>query len=194
MAMREQIADELNVNALEDIAGADGELVDISVKANFKSLGAKFGGAVQEIAKTIAASDANVLVKSLRTFGTAHIAGWDITLEDLIITEAPKSGWMVTSHDGESVALDLALSPTLILAGHAREVVRYIQEHRKSEGLEISDRISVAWNATPDIAEAIDNHLKHIQDEILALSMVHNQELHFEGSELGLAVVITKVL
>lgn len=193
-AMRDQIADELNVNILEDIASADGDLVDISIKANFKSLGAKFGGAVQDIAKAIAASDASTLVKSLRTLGTAHLAGWEITLEDLIITEAPKSGWMVTSHDGESVALDLALSPALILAGHAREVIRYIQEHRKSEGFEISDRILVAWNATPDIAEAIDNNLKHIQDEILALSMVRDQEIHFEGSEIGLAVVITKVL
>jgi isoleucyl-tRNA synthetase len=66
-AMREQIADELNVQTLQDIATADGDLVDISVKANFKSLGAKFGGAVQEIAKAIAATDATVLVKTLRS-------------------------------------------------------------------------------------------------------------------------------
>ena len=194
IAMRDQIADELNVNILEDIASADGELVDISIKANFKSLGAKFGGAVQDIAKAIAASDASTLVKTLRTFGTADIASWEISLEDLIITEAPKSGWMVTSHDGESVALDLALSPTLILAGRAREVIRYIQERRKSEGFEISDRISVAWNATPEIAEAINNHLKHIQDEVLALSMICDHGINFDENEIGLAVVITKVL
>ena len=194
IAMRDQIADELNVNILEDIASADGELVDISIKANFKSLGAKFGGAVQDIAKAIAASDASTLVKTLRTFGTADIASWEISLEDLIITEAPKSGWMVTSHDGESVALDLALSPTLILAGRAREVIRYIQERRKSEGFEISDRISVAWNATPEIAEAINNHLIHIQDEVLALSMICDHGINFDENEIGLAVVITKVL
>ena len=64
-AMREQIADELNVQSLEDIANADGDLVNISVKANFKSLGAKLGGAVQEIAKAIAATDATALVKTL---------------------------------------------------------------------------------------------------------------------------------
>ncbi|MTH92383.1 MAG: isoleucine--tRNA ligase, partial [Actinobacteria bacterium] len=110
-AMREQIADELNVIELEDIATADGDLVDISVKANFKSLGARFGGAVQEIAKAIAATDPTVLVNQLRTQDITTVGTWQISLDDLVVTEVPKSGWMVSSHDGESVALDLALSP-----------------------------------------------------------------------------------
>jgi len=190
--MREQIADELNVITLEDIASADGDLVDISIKANFKTLGAKFGGAVQEIAKSIAASDATVLVKLLRTKGTTTIGMWEIALEDLVITEVPKSGWMVASHDGESVALDLTLSPALILAGHAREVIRFIQERRKSDGLDISDRITVIWNATDEIANAIASDLAHIQDEVLALNMVRDLSKSVLESELGLVVELTK--
>jgi isoleucyl-tRNA synthetase len=192
--MREQIADELNVITLEDIASADGDLVDISIKANFKTLGAKFGGAVQDIAKAIASSDATALVKSLRASGVITLDTWEIALEDLVITEVPKSGWMVASHDGESVALDLELTPTLILAGHAREVIRFIQERRKSDGFEISDRINVAWNATAEIADAIKGHTSHIQDEILALSMVQERTMSIDSSEFGLAVVLTKAL
>ena len=192
--MREQIADELNVIALEDIANADGDLVDISIKANFKTLGAKFGGAVQEIAKAIAASDATSLVKNLRASGKVTLDTWEILLEDLVITEVPKSGWMVTSHDGESVALDLALTPALILAGHAREVIRSIQERRKSDGLEISDRITIVWNAKPEIADAIKEHLAHIQDEVLAHSMSHDREMSLDENELGLTLVLTKSL
>ena len=73
--MRDQIADELNVLELEDIANASGDLVDVSVKANFRSLGAKFGGEVQVIAKAISAADAANLVKQLRTteIGRAHV-------------------------------------------------------------------------------------------------------------------------
>jgi isoleucyl-tRNA synthetase len=67
-AMKDQIADELNVLNLADIAGADGDLVDVSVKANFRSLGAKFGGEVQAIAKAIAAVDAHELVAQLRQY------------------------------------------------------------------------------------------------------------------------------
>jgi len=144
-AMREQIADELNVQTLQDIATADGDLVDISVKANFKSLGAKFGGAVQEIAKAIAITDATSLVKTLRSAGTTTVGTWEIALDDLVVTEVPKSGWSVSSHDGESVALDLELTPALIAAGNVREVIRFIQERRKSDGLDISDRINVNY-------------------------------------------------
>jgi len=191
-AMREQIADELNVQTLQDIATADGDLVDISVKANFKSLGAKFGGAVQEIAKAIAATDATVLVKTLRSAGTTTVGTWQIALDDLVVTEVPKSGWSVSSHDGESVALDLELTPALIAAGNVREVIRFIQERRKSDGLDISDRINVTWNATDEMAAAIESDLGHISDEVLALSMTRDTGLAIKDTEIGVEVVLVK--
>jgi isoleucyl-tRNA synthetase len=191
-AMREQIADELNVQTLQDIATADGDLVDISVKANFKSLGAKFGGAVQEIAKAIAATDATVLVKTLRSAGTTTVGTWQIALDDLVVTEVPKSGWSVSSHDGESVALDLELTPALIAAGNVREVIRFIQERRKSDGLDISDRINVTWNATDEMAAAIESDLGHISDEVLALSMTRDAGLAIKDTEIGVEVVLVK--
>ena len=190
--MREQIADELNVQTLEDIASADGDLVDISVKANFKSLGAKFGGAVQEISKAIAATDATALVKTLRSTGSTTVGTWEIALDDLVITEVPKSGWSVSSHDGESVALDLELTPALIAAGNVREVIRFIQERRKSDGLDISDRINLTWNATDEIAAAIESDLQHIADEVLALSMVRDSSITVTDAEVGVEVVLVK--
>ena len=191
-AMREQIADELNVQTLEDIANADGDLVDISVKANFKSLGAKFGGAVQEIAKAIAAADATALVKTLRSTGATTVGTWEISLDDLVVTEVPKSGWSVSSHDGESVALDLQLTPALIAAGNVREVIRFIQERRKSDGFDISDRISITWNATDEIAAAIDSDKGHIADEVLATSMVRDIALPVSDTEVGVEVKLAK--
>jgi len=190
--MREQIADELNVQTLEDIASADGDLVDISVKANFKSLGAKFGGAVQEISKAIAATDATALVKTLRSEGSTSVGTWEIALDDLVITEVPKSGWSVSSHDGESVALDLELTPALIAAGSVREVIRFIQERRKSDGFDISDRINLTWNATEEIAAAIESDKQHIADEVLALSMVRDSSLAVTDAEVGVEVVLVK--
>ena len=191
-AMREQIADELNVQSLEDIANADGDLVNISVKANFKSLGAKFGGAVQEIAKAIAATDATALVKTLRSTGSTTVGTCELTLEDLVVTEVPKSGWSVSSHDGESVALDLELTPALIAAGNVREVIRFIQERRKSDGFEISDRISVSWNATAEIAAAIESDQQHIAEEVLATSMVRDSALAITDAEIGVEVKLAK--
>jgi isoleucyl-tRNA synthetase len=196
VAMREQIADELNVISLEDIADADGDLVDISIKANFRTLGTKFGGAVQEIAKAIGAQDATELVRTLRSKGTSTISAgsssWEISLEDLAITEVPKSGWMVASHDGESVALDLELTPSLIAAGNVREVIRFIQERRKSDGFDISDRIDIAWNASDVVAQAVLADLEHIKSEVLAIDMNQDMALEISDNELGMNVILKK--
>ena len=128
----------------------------------------------------------------MRASGTTTLGTWEISLDDLVVTEVPKTGWMVASHEGESVALDLELTPTLISAGHVREVIRFIQERRKSDGFEISDRINIVWNASADIAAAIAGDEIHIKDEVLALSMVLNSSLTIEENELGIAVELTK--
>jgi len=190
--MKDQIADELNVIDLADIADADGDLVNISIKANFKSLGAKYGKEVQDIAKAIAATDATALVKTLRATGATKVATWNIELEDLVITEVPKSGWMVASHEGESVALDLALSQALIDAGNVREVIRFIQERRKSDGFDISDRIKVRWNTDAAIVSAISSAATHISDEVLALEFTHDPTLAPEDNDLAIAAVLEK--
>jgi len=190
--MRDQIADELNVIDLADIADADGDLVNISVKANFKSLGAKYGKEVQEISKAIAATDATALVKTLRATGAIKVATWEIELGDLVITEVPKSGWMVASHEGESVALDLALSQSLVDAGNVREVIRFIQERRKNDGFDISDRIKVRWNADAAIVAAIIQSASHISDEVLALEFTHDRSLSAGDNELQISAVLVK--
>ena len=190
--MKAQISDELNVIELEDIANADGDLVDISVKANFKSLGAKYGKAVQDVAKLVAAADATALVKGLRSTGTATLGDFAIDIDDLVVTEVPKSGWMVASHDGESVALDLALSPELIASGNVREVIRLIQERRKSDGFEISDRISVRWSAPAELADVISAHAAHISDEVLALSFEFDAAVAAGDNELSVGVILAK--
>jgi isoleucyl-tRNA synthetase len=190
--MKEQISDELNVIDLQDIADADGDLVDISVKANFKSLGAKYGKAVQDVAKLISTVDATALVHALRKTGSATVGEFELALDDLVVTEVPKSGWMVSSHDGESVALDLALTPELIASGQIREVIRLIQERRKSDGFDISDRIHIRWSAPADLAETITAHLAHISDEVLALSMTEDKSVEVIESELGVNIVLAK--
>ena len=190
--MKEQIADELNVVHLADIADADGDLVDISIKANFKSLGAKYGADVQAVAKALSAVDATALVKELRAQGEATVATWKVELADVVITEVPKTGWTVTSHDGESVALDLTLTPELISAGNVREVIRFIQERRKSDGFDISDRIHVKWNINEDVSEAVAQSSAHISDEVLALSFERDTTLAVGDNELGIEVKLAK--
>ena len=190
--MKAQIADELNVNNLQDIAHADGDLVDISIKANFKSLGARYGKAVQDVAQLIQTADAPALVRQLRAEPSATIGNFTISLEDLVITEVPRSGWMVASHDGESVALDLSLTPALIAAGNVREFIRIVQERRKSDGLDISDRIQLKWSAPVDLIPTIESAASHICDEVLATSFTLDTTIEPESNELGVGISLSR--
>jgi isoleucyl-tRNA synthetase len=87
-----------------------------------------------------------------------------------VVTETPREGWAVASEGGETVALDLALTPELRRAGLARDVVRTLQEARKAAGLEVWDRIEVVWAADGELAEALRDHGPAVADEVLATS------------------------
>ena len=195
--LRDQIADELNVEKLDDLASAGSGLVDISIKANFRTLGAKFGGDVQAIAKVIAASDAPALVSEIRTHGKFSLPYGDgaiaeVTEEDLVITETPRTGWAVASHSGESVALDLELTPELISKGIVREAIRAIQDARKASGFDVSDRIHVKWNSDAESSAAIESGKSWISEEVLALSFERDSALKPSEEELGLTLQLKK--
>jgi isoleucyl-tRNA synthetase len=197
LEIRSHIQEELNVQKLDLLADESNGLVNVAVKANFRTIGARFGGDVQAIASQIALIDAAILVNDLRRDGDYSLTYGGkvakLTLEDLVITESPKEGWSVASHSGESVALDLMLTPELIEAGLMREVIRSIQEQRKNSGFDISDRIQVSWNAGAEVATAITSYQTQISEEVLALSMVRDESLKATNSEIGLALLLTKV-
>ena len=79
------------------------------------------------------------LARSLRDAGTATVvvdgAEVEVTADEVLLTETPREGWAVATEGGETVALDLELTPALRRAGLAREVVRLVQEARKTSGL-----------------------------------------------------------
>ena len=195
--LKDQISDELNVLKLDDISSAGSDLVDITIKANFKTLGLTFGADVQPISKKIAESNPIELTTKIRKTGIATIQygenkNAEITEADLIITETPREGWSVTSHNGESVALDLTLTPELIAAGQVREVIRAVQDERKNAGFDISDRIAMYWNANDSICQAVIDGAELISQEVLATSMERDQGLPLAENELGLVLKLIK--
>ena len=49
-----------------------------------------------------------------------------VTADEVIVSERPREGWSVLNEQGETVALDLEITPELARAGQAREVIRFI--------------------------------------------------------------------
>jgi isoleucyl-tRNA synthetase len=201
--LRAQVAEELNVSALASLSEVGGSLVDTTAKANFRVLGKRFGKRVQAVAAAVAAADAAVLSADLRDKGTAtvEVEGEPVSLspDEVIVTETPREGWSVASDAGATVALDLTLTPELRLAGLARDVIRLIQEARKSSGFDVADRIAVRWTAaTPDLAEAISAHERLIAEEVLAVDFAPGEPEAgygppFTDEGLGLTFSLRKV-
>jgi isoleucyl-tRNA synthetase len=169
-----EVADELNVAELSELAAVEGALVDVSLKIDFRAVGRRLGKQVQAVARAVAAADPADLTAAYRAgSATVEVDGAAVPLEegDLIVTETPREGWTVASGGGLTVALDLALTPELERAGMVREVVRLVQEARKSSGLEVSDRIELWWTADGVLAEALDEHAEQWTGEVLATSV-----------------------
>ncbi|KIH98640.1 isoleucyl-tRNA synthase [Streptomonospora alba] len=199
--LRDQIAEELNVQELDPLSAVDGDLVEHTVKPNFRALGKRFAKRTPLVAEAIGAADARALVEQVRSTGWAHIEvegePVEISSDEVLISEQPREGWAVAAESGETVALDLEITPELQRAGLARELVRLIQDARKSGGLEISDRIDLWWSAEdPVTARALHEHERTIAGEVLAVSVTEGApqgDAHSTTSEdFGVTVHLRK--
>jgi isoleucyl-tRNA synthetase len=170
----EEVADELNVGELTELSTVEGSLVDVSLKVDFRAVGRRLGKQVQAVAAAVAAADPVELVAAYRA-GTASVPvdGTPVALAegDLVVTETPREGWTVASAAGLTVALDLTLTPELERAGLVREVVRLVQDARKSTGLAVSDRIELWWTGDGAVAQALGEHAEALAGEVLATTV-----------------------
>jgi isoleucyl-tRNA synthetase len=167
------IADELNVKELAPLDGDGGELVRYLVKPNFRTLGRRFGNQTQQVAAAIASADAADLAVTLRSAGTASldVAGQtvDVGPDDVLVTQIPATGWTVAADGEETVALEVTVTGELRREGLAREFVRLVQDARKSDGLDVTDRIALWWRAgDPELAGALHEHRAMIVADVLA--------------------------
>jgi isoleucyl-tRNA synthetase len=177
--LRSLIAAELNVASLSVLSG---ELVDYAVKPNFRALGRRFGRETPAVAAAIAAAPAADVAAAVLAGGTVTVPVPDggvvsgvsgavsVGPDDVIVTQTPRAGWAVATDAGETVAIDTAVTPELRREGLAREVIRLIQEARKSDGLDVTDRIALRWSARDaELATALTEHSALIAGEVLAV-------------------------
>jgi isoleucyl-tRNA synthetase len=165
-----EIKAELNIETLESFSAA-GDLVDYSVKGNFRALGKRFAKQTAEVAQAIADADPAWIAKEITTHGKLTLkwgGGIQITADEVLISERPRAGWSVVGDNTETIALDVELTEALIQAGWVREVIRGIQELRKNSGLDVSDRIHLSWSGTGDQATAVRAAQDQIASEVLA--------------------------
>jgi isoleucyl-tRNA synthetase len=164
------ILSEVNVKELEYLKETAG-VIEKSIKANFKTLGPKYGKQMKQIAGAISKLS-QAEISAFEAAGTYDLviegAAVTISLEDADILSKDIPGWAVASEAGITVALDLKLTDDLEEEGLARELVNRIQNLRKDKGLEVTDRINLSILDQPNINKAVTNNLKYICAETLA--------------------------
>jgi valyl-tRNA synthetase len=140
-----------------------------------RTLGPKFGQLFPAVRKALAASDPPAAVLTLRAGQNLplNLEGQmvELTPADVIITPQPKPGFAVRAEGEYVVALDTALTPELRAEGWAREIVRRVQDLRKTAGFEISDRIATYYMAAPELAGAMVTHADYIKNETLTVTL-----------------------
>ena len=169
-----QIADELNVRELAPLDGDGAELVHYLVRPNFRSLGKRFGSDTQQVAAAIARADAAQLAAALAAAGAADVdvAGSAVSIgpADVTVTQVPAAGWAVAADGGETVALEVTITDELRREGLAREFVRLVQDARKGDGLDVTDRIALWWSTgNSELSAALHEHRTMIAREVLAV-------------------------
>ena len=164
---RAEIADELNVKALDDIDSLSG-LVSWTVVPNFRALGPRLGAKVNDVKAALSSADGADLQAALERDGFVEVAGERITADEVEV-RADRHQEFALAQDGSwAVALDLELDDELRSEGTARELVRAVNDLRKSVGLELSDRVTLVVSGPDAMLDAVAQHQAWIVGEVLA--------------------------
>jgi isoleucyl-tRNA synthetase len=169
-AIRDLVLGEVNVEQLEYMSDDNSILVK-KVKPNFKALGPKIGGLMKQLAASVAElSQEQIAHLEKEGMLPLHFGEviFDLLLSDVEVLSEDIPGWQVANQGRLTVALDITISEELKEKGLAREVINRIQNLRKDNGYEVTDRITVKMQAPDNLKGAILNNFDYIRSEILA--------------------------
>ncbi len=169
-AVESIILTEVNVKEVEYLTDAAG-VIKKKIKANFKTLGPKFGKLMKPVSALISGMS-QPEINSLESTGVfeSMIDGNKVTLtlEDVEIQSEDIPGLQVASEGAITVALDINVTPELRLEGIAREFVNRIQNLRKESDFDVTDKIILRIVRHPELSEAMEKYGDYIGNQTLA--------------------------
>jgi isoleucyl-tRNA synthetase len=173
------ISEELNVKEIHFSAN-ESELVQLSAKANFKTLGSRMGKEMKKVADLIAGFGADE-VKTLMQGGRISLEQGEISLEDILVQRSVRAGLVVEANDHFTVALNTVISPELDRECLIRELVNRVQNQRKEMDLQITDRICIRI-ATQ--SELVKQALGEYNEYLLGETQADQVEIVAGGADL----------
>ena len=193
-AVKELVMNEVNVKELRFVEGS-GVLVK-KVKCNFRTMGKKFGKLMKGIAAAMSALEQEQIA-DLEKNGTIalNVDGNDVVVEaaDVEIISEDIPGWLVSNEGNLTVALEVELNDELRREGMARELINRIQNLRKENNFEITDRVNVEVSPNQEVENAVSSFADYIKGQVLADNIVvadnDGAEVEFDEFKLNIKVV-----
>jgi isoleucyl-tRNA synthetase len=189
---------EVNVKEIEYL-DPDNTFIQKKIKPNFVALGKKLGPKMKAVSAALSQFTQDDIVKLEKQGNyTLTIDGEALTLElsEVEISSNDIPGWMVANNGSLTVALDITITPELKMEGDAREFVNRIQNIRKDNGFELTDRIQVKVAANNGLKDSLAQFKTYICAEILADNLEILPEIEggteIEVNDVSLKVIVSK--
>ncbi|MFT4186899.1 MAG: isoleucine--tRNA ligase [Micrococcaceae bacterium] len=177
------IKDELNVKQVDflslDSKEAENYGVAQKLTINARALGPRLGRDVQVVIKASKTGDWSVN-DDVVTAGGFELNDGEYTLETVAGKTSGEAIAMLPT--GGFVVLDTTLTPELEAEGAARDVIRAIQQERRSEDLDVTDRIELKVTDSPELIK------QYRQFEDLIAQETLSKKVSFDEGETAISV------
>ena len=197
--VKDLILAEVNIKKLEYVHDASG-VIKKKIKPNFKTLGRMLGQHMKDsvaIINGLDQDDIATIEKSNSYTLNVNDATFELTMDDFEIVSEDIPGWQVATDGALTVALDTSLTDELVHEGIARELVNRIQNIRKNNDFQVTDRIQIEIANQEALVPVVDSFGQYVQDETLADSIKLVDGLKAEdfeiNDELTVTIKVTKV-
>ena len=198
-SVKDLILSEVNVKEVEFVTDTSG-LVSKKLKPNFKVLGKKLGASMKEaniFIQNMSQEDISVLEKNGSFDLELSGQKYSLLLEEVQILTEDIKGWLVATDENLTVALDISLTDELKNEGYARELVNKIQNQRKENDYDVTDRIKVFISEHDTLQNAILLYKDYICSETLAGELIFKKDVdnakEYELNDLEILMTIEKI-
>ncbi len=178
------IKEELNIKEVNHEKELS-KYMNITLKPNYKEVGKIFGSKIKDYEAFLQNTTLEELQKG------AKFNDIEITKEMYEVKINSKEGFNVGVLDNLFIILNTNLTEDLILEGHAREFISKVQNMRKSNNFDVSDRITIYYDSE-EFVKVIEEFNDYIKNETLATEIISNpvdgEEINVNGIKVRLEI------
>ena len=178
------IKEELNIKEVNHEKELS-KYMNITLKPNYKEVGKIFGSKIKDYEAFLQNTTLEELQKG------AKFNDIEITKEMYEVKINSKEGFNVGVLDNLFIILNTNLTEDLILEGHAREFISKVQNMRKSNNFDVSDRITIYYDSE-EFVKVIEEFNDYIKNETLATEIiskpVDGEEINVNGIKVRLEI------